>query len=45
MAIGYVKQTASGKTEQSNANCDGKTKTLLQILGCVAAVPRTRLNL
>ena len=30
MVISYVKRTASGKTEQCNANCDGKTKTLLQ---------------
>ena len=30
MVISYVKLTASGKTEQCNANCDGKTKTLLQ---------------
>ena len=31
MVISYVKQTASRKSEQSNANCDGKTKTLYQI--------------
>ena len=40
MVISYVKWTGGRKTEQCNANCDGKTKTLLQNLSIFKGLKR-----